>query len=385
MPAKHSSERPGRAGTMRRIDVVVASALVALGSAGVAALAWTKTATEPLTLAMVQSGSLSYHAPTPANSVYGAPGLHTGQQVYPDIVGSLSVDYTYSAESSAPLHLSGTEQLVATVSDGLGATRTIALQPQTAFAQQTFTTEGTLSMPDLSAAVASLAQSAGARAPGTFQVSLSPDVQVHGLLGGRPEAASFDTPAVFTYIPASPQTPPSLNPPGGTTTGGPTASAPYASSASTTMQVPDARPATLFGSLRVWPTRIGAVAVLAIALLAGTVSGRRLVRDATADDERVRIAVRHGHSLVEVAELPNADQLAVVEMHAFEGLLQVARRLECPVLHLQSDSGVYAVVDNGTLYRYRTARPVTTNGHRPRISTLAEVDGVPVTMGIRVP
>ena len=66
----------------------------------------------------------------------------------------------------------------------------------------------------------------------------------------------------------------------------------------------------------------------------------------------------------------------VVKTSSFEGLLQVARRLECPILHHHPDDS-YAVVDNGTLYHYVHGAGVQSsstvassgNGHSPKVAS----------------
>ena len=117
--------------------------------------------------------------------------------------------------------------------------------------------------------------------------------------------------------------------------------------------VPSAQPATvLLNDLKVADVRVVALFVLGFALLFGLFAGRRLFREATSDDEGVRIATRYGATLVEAESLPAGPRTAMVELSSFAGLLQVARRLECPVLHQGGIADTYAVVDSGTIYHY---------------------------------
>ena len=151
------------------------------------------------------------------------------------------------------------------------------------------------------------------------------------------------------------------------------------------MSVPGGQPATLVFGLQIDDLRIAAPVVLVLFLLLGIRFGSPLLRRVTSDDERVRIAARHGSSFVETDTLPNEVHVAVVELSSFNGLAQVARQLECPILHHRDHhSDVYAVVDNGNLYRYTinpsAAGPVDPLiGHQTRHATLNGVARPPET------
>jgi hypothetical protein len=355
---------------------MLAFGILAVCAVVVAGLAWTQPVRSTLVIPYTQHGQVSYSAPAAASSRYGARGVHSGQTVYANVVPSLTVDYAYDLSTTSPVALVGTEQLMATVSDGLGATRTIALQPQALhFVGSGFMAHGSLDMSQLSSAAGSLAQSAGTSAPANYVVSVSPSVSARGHLGGRPMQVAFDKSLAFSYTPASSAGPATLAPPGagqaGTASGGgSSAPATGALITSTTgsLPIPGGASVKLFLGVNVLLARIVSLGVLAAALIVMWLLGRPLLSDASSDDERVRIATRYGSSLVQVEALPSSSRTAVVDLHSFEGLLRVSRRLECPLLECQRD-GVYAVVDNGTLYRYscrereRSAFDTTRNGH----------------------
>ena len=371
---RQSSPTAGR-GT-GRLDAVLAAALVALCAAVVAGFAWTQPARTAWMLPYTQIGQLSYSAPTAAGSPYGSSGLSSGQPVYASAVTNLVLTYSYRMQTTRPVVLAGTEQLVATVSDGTGLTRTIPLQAPAQFARPTFTAVGTLNMADVAATAVSLTQGTGASGTGTVTVSIAPSVKAAGRLAGHRLQLQFDRPVVFSYTAGPAAGAATLSPstlsdgssaPGSLTSGG--APAPLVVTSGGSLLVPDAKWATFFRGIPVVAGRFGSLLVLVGSLGVALVLGRRLLRDANSEDESVRIATRHGPLLVEVDELPRAPTL-VVKTSSFEGLLQVARRLECPILHHHPDDS-YAVVDNGTLYHYchRTGtRPSGTvarsgNGH----------------------
>ena len=384
MPGKTSHTTTRNAPASGRLDAVLAAALLAVCAAVVAGLAWTQPARTALVLPYAQHGQVSYSAPSEAGTLYGTNGLHTGQPVYDDVVPLLSVGYRYGISASVPVDIRGTEQLIATVSDGLGATQTIALQPNAVhFAGRAFTSNGTLDMNKLAAGVVKLASSAGSSAPANYKVSISPAVSAQGELGGHSLKLSFDQSVIFNYIPASHSAPASLTPAGSaqaaasaTTTSSTPSIGALSSSATGSVEVFDGAAKSLFLGISVSTARIVSLALLAASILVLVLIGRPVLADASSDNERVRIATRHGSSLVEVDALPASSRAAVVDVHSFDGLLRVSRRLECPVLHCPS-KGVYAVVDSGTLYRYSiasfraAAHEPHTNGHMPQSGSLA--------------
>ncbi|MGC1184919.1 MAG: DUF5305 family protein [Candidatus Dormiibacterota bacterium] len=119
---------------------------------------------------------------------------------------------------------------------------------------------------------------------------------------------------------------------------------------------------------------MGFLAILLASLLLLGFAGWPLLREATSDDEPSRIAARYGSSIVEAEAVEAHAGVVVVPLGSFEGLLQVARRLECPILHWADAGDVYAVVDSGTLYRYRTVRSLSTKlARRPEANRAVTV------------
>lgn len=377
MPADH--DVPPRSG-LGGWDVVLACLAIAVAAAAVAGFAWARPKVAPASLAYTQSGHLSYTAPVGPTSVYGSTQVRSGQPVYTDVVTTLSITYDYRFGSTAPAAIAGTEQLVATMSNGQGITRTIPLQAPTTFSGDQFTTSANLSIAALQATAASFSGAAGGRnqavSGSTYAVAISPTVSVHGRLGHAAVHASFGKTVTFSYSATAltPSATAGTGLPGsapGQATGSATLRDRLTSSSSGSVRLPGGQAATLFG-LPVSDLRVVSLIVVVIALAAAAAVGWPLLRDATSDDERRRIVARHGPALVEVNGLPAGPGVLIVNLASFEGLLQVAQRLECPVLHTGAGTHAYGVVDNGTLYRYgtRLARQpvanvlVTTNGAR---------------------
>ncbi len=350
---RSSADRPAGARSGRRygLDVVIVCLLVAVAAAVAAGFAWTRPTTAAGSLPYRQVGQLSYAAPARSDSVYGPAGLSTGQPIYTDIVGAVRVTYDYRFSTSVATHLSGTEQLVANLSNGQGITRTVPLQPPTPFLGDHFSTTGTLRLAALEAVAKSFASATGDAGVGSYAVDIAPHVAINGDLGSLPLKTTFNpsTPFLLTATTLSP-----------TSISQGTASAPaplhqFRSASIGSLLRPEARSNRLLG-LPVRTVRFGALAIFVVAAIALVLLGRPILEDVTSDDERVRVESRYGTSLVQIQALPS---LPVVELGSFTGLSQVARKLECPILHLQGAGEVsYAVVDNGTLYRYRF-----TSGH----------------------
>jgi hypothetical protein len=381
MPRNEQRSRHRRRAAGGRLDAVLLCVVVAICAAVVAGFAWTRPTTLRAALTYTQMGKLSYGGVTSPDSIYGSAGLSTGEPVYLNTLSTLSVTYAYRFEATAPSSLAGTEQLVAKMDNGEGITRTIPLQSLTAFTGRRFVTTANLQLAALEAVATTFSQAAGQFSDdGTYAVTISPAVNVHGRLGTVPLRAHFDPVATFTLgsgvlSPAS-----SASGTAGAASTSSTSQAlaqRFSSTASGSVKLPSGRPAILFLGLSVVGGRIVSLTVLLAALLIGMLLAMPLLRDLTSDDERARIGMRFGTSLVEVDAIPESPMLVVVELSSFEGLSQVARRLECPLLRLRSDRGdSYMVVDNGTLYRYRDL--LTRSRHGPRALVAGSVDPPPV-------
>ncbi len=337
-----------------------ACAVVGVLSAVVAGIAWERPVSYSRVLHYVQSGSFSYAAKTPAGSVYGRAGLRTGQPVYTGEVTALDVRFSYHFAADAPSAVTGHGELLATMSNGQGITRQFVVHPATAFRGGLFQVRGTLQVSKLDSIARAFAVAAGTSYAGSgYVLTVEPVVRIRASVGAVPLRTSFAPPLSFDYtqnalLPAA-STAAAAGGPAATAQGGAPA---FTSTSSGQLRVPGARPSTLLvPGLTVRDLRWGALGALVLALLGGAVVGLRLARHAGPGDQGLRPPTRWGSSLVDVEALPEHRGAMIVEMASFTGLLQVARRLECPVLAKSGPIPVYAVVDSGTLYRYRPPAP----------------------------
>ncbi|MGH9070434.1 MAG: hypothetical protein ACRDX8_04520 [Acidimicrobiales bacterium] len=352
MPTDHHAGQPGagsRAGGGRQAGAI-ACALLALCAAVVAGVAWTRPPVAAATTAYHQVGRLSYGATTSPSSIYGRDGLSTGQPIYGSSVQTLRVAYSYRFLAPARTELKGTEQLLATISNGQGITRTIRLQPLLRrFNGPAFRVDASLDLSSLSRVADAFDRAAGAPGDvGSYPVTIGAAVTVHGRLGSEPVTASFDSPVNFTYSGDN------LIP--GTAGGsGSSSVVNFAPSTRGSVSDPAGTPALLPLGLSVADTRVGSLVVLLAALLLLALLGRPLWSAANSEDEPTRIAARYGSMLVPTDSVEAHLGVVTVELESFEGVLQVARRLSCPILHCREGDDVYAVVDSGTMYRYRSS------------------------------
>ena len=346
-----------------RTDLALVCAVVSVAALVLAVFAWSRPTTKSIDTTYTQSASLGYSAHTAASSVYGSKGVVTGEPVYLSEVPALTLRYVYSVSAPVPVRLKGTEEFTIRVSGNGGLVRSVPLWGARPFAGNGFTRSGVLDLSTIRAVVASF-QSVGNEqgGSGSYTVSIVPEIRIHGRLAGAGLVSRFSQPMKF-MLGATALAPESAHPTGTGVTSPATATAgtgtgqPIVESAAGTVSSGRVRSALLLPGLAVADARILALALLAASLAGGVLFGLPLWRDARSTDERVRIATKFGASLVTVDALPESPSIAVVELCSFDGLVQVSRRLECPMLHLQSEIGdEFAVIDNGTVYRYRVAK-----------------------------
>lgn len=350
--------------------VLVAAGAVALASGALALAAWARPVTVAGTAPYDQTMTMTYGAQVAPGSVYGPSGLRTGQPVYTSVVKKLDVGISYRFSSPYPARVSGTARLSAVISDGQGISQTLLSTPLRHFQGDQDHLSAQLEAKSLQEAAGLFERTAGTFSGQGYTVSLLPVFTVRGRVDGRAFTNTFSPSVQFSYggavlsleEPSGQSSPPeaAMAPaPGG-------GLGPVARTSTGSVSVPGARRATLLWSgLPVAKARWEALALFALALSVSTYSGLSLWRRASAGNEPVRIATRYGATLVEVDALPSGTRVAVVELSTFGGLAQVARRLECPLLHRSGvGDDTYAVVDSGTLYLYRTgAHPAPGGRH----------------------
>lgn len=360
--------------TVKRITggfILVAALTVAVivGALGTA-FAWTRATRATLVVHYTQSAQLTYTAQPGQASVYGSRGLKTGQPIYLSTLSDVTMTYTYVLRSSSVAVINGTEQLVASINNGEGVTRSIQLQPPTAFRGTGFSAPVTLPVSQL-ADIAHTFEKGGVTT-GLYSVTIRPAVKVKGNLVGKHFTARFDEPVHFVFGNGmlAPTTSAGVPAPGSKITASiPSSSPDFNPSVTGKVLVPNGKTALLAG-LPVKILRVAAPVLLVLAAAAAVLTFRRLKQMLLSLDEGGRIALRHGSSIVEVDALPADTRLVVVGLGSFDGVARIARQLECPILHLRNGmGGDYVVIDNGTIYRYRVRSLPTRRVGRVRASS----------------
>lgn len=378
-----------------RLNIVLVLALLVLCCIALAAFAWTRPSKTARSVTYRQTGRMTYSAPSSAESIYGSAGVVTGDPVYSKIIPALHLTYAYRFTTTRRGSVRGTEQLMATVSVSSGLARSIPLQPPTHFEGDAFKTAVTLQLSTIDAVVSSFSSVLGTTA--TYAVSITPRVVVRATLGRAHLKTTFDKGTRFTFTEGSSFSSsssvfkPAGSAPGATYTGNPTrplvaTGQPLVTSSAGTVPSDSLRDTVLLLGLTVDEVRIGSLILVVLALGGLVLLGRPLLVSGGAQDGRARMGGRFGSGLVDIGQLPESPRLTVVNLTSYAGLVQVSRRLECPLLHVREEGADhYAVVDNGTLYRFtserearhRARRAAGTSAERPRgglASSTGDVD-----------
>ncbi|HWX09192.1 MAG TPA: signal peptidase I, partial [Gaiellaceae bacterium] len=329
-------ERRTRAGTARpsgsgsfAIAPIVAAAL-ALAFAGLAALSWTRPLTAPTARPGIytQTGRFGYDATVPGGqSVYGSTTVKTGQPLFTQLVHSVRFHFDYSFASTTKHAVTGTIGLDAVVTGASGWKRTLHLAAPQTFSGDHASAVGVLAFKPLQTLlkrVDTLSNATG----GTYTVTLTPQVDVHGIVAGSAVREHF-----------APQLPLMLDPsqlqlqPGGAT--GPSAAAALTQSTSGSglvsapsrisllkfhLSVQLARRIALFGG-------VGALVALLGALL--------LARRTRPADEHEMIRREYGDLIIDVEVIPTASAANTIKTAAFDGIARVAEQSGHVIMHLE--------------------------------------------------
>jgi Family of unknown function (DUF5305) len=365
MPASHlrtSGRNPEviKSGDLRngprtrwRANALAACGIIAAAAGAVAGFAYSR----PATVAAIsgprytQSGHLSYSATVSPNSVYGTNKVTTGEPMYGSSVNAFTLRYTYRFATSAPASVSGTEQLVATVNNGEGLVRKLDLQPVTAFTGGQFQAVVAVKLSTLTDVAAAFDRAGIGAVAGSYALTITPSVALHGRVGSVPVRTSLDIPMNLS-LSANGVFPPSASTVASPSPGASVSSSPFSVGSSGTVAMPPKLSNSLLFGIRVLLVRKFALLALLASLLAAAFAALALVRETEREDEATRIAARYASMLVEVRALPSSLEVIIVPLSSFEDLVEVARRLEAPILHEAGITDSYGVIDNGVLYAY---------------------------------
>lgn len=135
-------------------------------------------------------GAFTYTASAAPGVIYPDGLVETGDPVFLRAVDRLDVRFDYGVDTPHPNALDGTISLAAAISDGAGWTRTIPLAPERGFTDSSGSAAGTLDLRAITALLRSFEQQSGT-SPGSYLVTLEPDVNLRGTVSGVPVNGSF--------------------------------------------------------------------------------------------------------------------------------------------------------------------------------------------------
>jgi signal peptidase I len=338
-------ERPRQPLTIPNAEpVLVALGAGALVFAVLAALAFARPAERTVERAASYQlrGAFSYSATAPAGPVYEDGVVVTGDPVFLQVVPDVAVRFSARFESDAPRSLSGSNRLLAVLSDDGGWTRTIELQPTTAFEGDSFTAEGVLRLRGLRSLLDNVEALTGVERE-SYALTVVSEVDLEGTLAGQELHDRFSPRLAFRLdaheLRLEPGVTPGLEPVSKGSVSTVRREGQAVSLPGLTLGVGTARAITLAGAL----------AFLVAALALGFLHARAL-----RDDEPTRIRARYGAWLVPVAGASSRVGGAVVDMATIAGLVRLAERSDRMILHEEHEGAhVYLLENEGVLYRYR--------------------------------
>lgn len=328
-----------------------ALALVAFGA--LAALAWTRPATEDRTVAdaYTHTGTFAYDARARRGAAYPDGKVETGEPVFVRLSRTVDVAFDYRFTSSRPASIRGEVALEATIADGLGWQRTLPLAEAAHFTGPAARVEGRLDLRRLLAILDGVRSSTG-QVVSQARVTVVPRVTVTGSAGGAPVDPVFTPALAFTLDPVALRleqsepagAPPAASPLEPRVEGTATVAAPRSLSLGPlALGVERARALSLAGVLAAL-VALGAAGVVLLRRLAGT--------------EAERIEARYGGRVVRArATVPEGRW--VTDLDEVDALVRLAEAYDRVVLHVtEPDGGDAYLVDDGiSLYRYRARRP----------------------------
>jgi signal peptidase I len=339
-------------GRLAEAKEVIVFAAAALGAASI--LLGLFAFTRPLKVTVAdnlkynQIGGFGYWAPAPFG-VYDKPILQSGEPVYPNLTCLVNVDFGYALVADAARSTQGFYNLTAEVSDPAGWKRTLELQPETSFRGDHFTSANELNLCKIERLVGAKELITGAK-QAVYTVTVTPQVEVQGTVGGRPLSDSFAPSLTFQLDPQElhlvqpdPQQDPLAPTKEGVLPGSLTATNSL-SILGAKIEVPTARRVSLGG--------------LGLSLLGVLLFSVALIY-AIGRDRAALVDFKYGPMLVGVSQgyLPAPGQ-RVVDVASIDDLAKLADREGYMILH-ERGAGYnrYVVQDGRDTYRFTLAQP----------------------------
>jgi signal peptidase I len=320
-------------------QVAIASGAVALLAAVAAAvlLALPSTTTETRTLQVTQEGRFAYSGTAEPGTTYPTGAVATGDPIYTRLVDDLAVSFEHAVSAPGLDAVEGAVRLELSVATADGWSAPLGNSPSVPV-QDGAATATVAIAPDLARAYVDRHNTEIGGNAGAITLSVTPVVEVTGVVQGRPFAAEDPAPLTFTIDPTT------LRPP--------TSESAFTTTAQIPVPVDEvvARSFTLLGvDLPIGAARLIAVVVLGVALVVAGVTG--WIGRPRPGDAAGEFAVRNASRILPVAGLSTGPN--VVDVSDADALRRVAERFDGLVLHHAGPEGqTFAVQDAETTYRF---------------------------------
>ena len=333
--------------------------------------------TAPLNDAYRQTGTFSYSAAVNApTAVYPSGAVKTGDPIYPSLVSSLGLNFTYQFASPLPHHVTGTIQLRTLVLSSTNTWKSLSTgTAATPFTGDTASVSTTLALSGLYALINTVSAQSGV-AGANYALDVQPVVRITGTVGGNPIKATFLPVLPFQVAPTALtlDVPVAPAPPGATYVA-PTAASALTAGLNPTQSgsVPHIYPnmvSVLKYEVRVSLLRSGGLVLAVLALLVAVLHDVLRRRKTVRSDEE-QIAKQVGSLIVPVDRLADVDGSARLVVLDFAHLAGLAHYLERPILYEMRDGQRrYEVEDETRRYVYQPASEMSnlsdTNGQTGR-------------------
>jgi signal peptidase I len=143
-------------------------------------------------------GIFSYLAPAP-QGVYDSNAIKSGDPIFPRLTCAVDVNLQYTLIAPDPQNISGTYQLTAVIREQIsGWQRSVPIQEAASFSGTTFGTTAKLDLCKMEALTQSMEQETEFH-PGSYILSVRPNIKLSGELSGRTLEGRFDAGPNFVY------------------------------------------------------------------------------------------------------------------------------------------------------------------------------------------
>jgi signal peptidase I len=325
--------------------IFFALGLIAFSSLILGILSFSRPATRSVRddIGYDQLGFFAYTASAP-DGIYDSNAVKSGDPVFTKSVCAVDMAFQYTLVAAQAENITGSYQLTAVlVEPTSGWQRTVPLQDKTSFSGNAFGATAKLDFCQMEKLAQAMEQSTDFH-PGSYLLTISPNIRVSGEIAGRPLDDTFNSSLVFRYdrvhfylLKDEELGENLLNASRHGTLGGERLDA-------NTLRI-------LGGDVAIPALRIISMLGLVISLGGLTFLAWKLQGLAQADPLQF-IRVRYGSHMIDVQQGNLPGTTPVVDVASIEDLGKLAERFQTVILHTESgESHAYYVQGAGNLYR----------------------------------